>query len=250
MERALFLPPGESLPGQGFDRIYLGAEFCPWRLPCPDDLAKTIERLRHRKLRLTLVTPVLSEVFLAPFATFLGAMVPTMEPGDELQINDWGTLELLPELPPGVSLGVGRALSGQKRGLFFRDGLSPAALDALQRQAFDSASMRSLLAQHGIARVELDNLLQGLPPLPAGLRGSVHMPWLMLASSRNCPFVPSGDEGCARGQCGEVMVLTSERFEERIYQAGNTQFLRNEHLPENLPLLGIDRVVEHRILPV
>ncbi len=32
-------------------------------------------------------------------------------------------------------------------------------------------------------------------------------------------------------------------------QGGNTQFLRVERLPDDLPALGIDRVVEHLELP-
>jgi hypothetical protein len=75
------------------------------------------------------------------------------------------------------------------------------------------------------------------------------MPYAMVASSRNCPFRRSGSAEPCPQPCGEVFTLVSAESPEPLLQGGNTQFLRVERLPVDLPMLGIDRVVEHLELP-
>jgi hypothetical protein len=102
-----------------------------------------------------------------------------------------------------------------------------------------------LLAEKRISRIEQDNLLQGLAPLPKPLEGSLHIPYAMVTSSRNCPFRSSPELGPCAAPCGEVFTLKTEETEPLLYQDGNTQFLRNEMLPEDLSSLGINRIVTH-----
>jgi len=145
---------------------------------------------------------------------------------------------------------LGRTLSGQKRGPQVLDlDLAEGSLDYFRQGSWYAAEALALLREEGIARVELDNLLQGVAPLPPGLGGSLHIPYAMVTSSRNCPFRQgSGAEGCAAA-CGEVFTLVSAESRVPLLQRGNTQFLRHDHLPVNLSALGIDRVVEHPALP-
>lgn len=247
LERAFFLHPRQDIP-EGPDRIYLGAEFCPWRFPVTGVLREMMAAIRSRGLSLTLATPVLSQPFLPSFRAALEALLPDLRPGDELLFSDWGTLELLRDLPRPPALAAGRALGGQKRGLFRLEGYSPSALAALRSSAFDAPLMQALLHEQGVARVELDNLLQGIEALPAGLRGTLHRPWILAASGPNCPF-RARDTGPCRGGCGEMFSLRSDRLGAPLFQAGNSQFLKNETLPVDLPALGIDRILDHGELP-
>ena len=250
MERALFLNRlGGALP-DGFSRLYFGAEFCPWLLPTLPALEQALQAARAAGMTFTLATPVLVETSLAPLRRLLGDFLPQLAEGDEVLISDLGALELVRAVDPRRSVVIGRVLSGQKRGPQILDlDLTAAEQEYFRGGSWYTAQANALLEELGVARVELDNLLQGIAPLPPGLRGSLHYPFAMVASSRNCPYRTSTDpRGCAAG-CGEVFTLSSPRHQLPLLQGGNTQFLRNDELPADLAPLGIDRLVWHPVLP-
>ena len=230
--------------------MYAGAEFCPWRLPDLATLRHMLNWARANRCAFTLATPVLIEPRRAEFTRLLSALLPEFAETDELAISDWGVLELARAAAPDVTLVVGRALSGQKR-----DPRTPALdFDATELMHFRSSSWHAapavaMLQDLGITRVELDNLWQGLEPLPAPLRGTLHTPYAMVASSRNCPFHAAGSAEPCPQPCGEVFSLHRDDFPSPLLQGGNTQFIRIPHLPPNLSACRIDRVVEHLDLP-
>lgn len=249
-QRALFLTTLPDVLPTGITRIYAGAEFCPWRLPTTAELRQALTLAHASGCTFTLVTPVLLEPLREPLRAVLTELLPELRPGDEVVISDWGTLDLIRGLDPATAVVLGRVLSGQKR-----DARTVALeLDAAQLEHFRQGSWYSapaveLLRELGIRRVELDNLLQGVAPLPSALRGSLHVPYAMVASSRNCPFRRPGSAAPCPRPCGEVFTLTAADSPQPLWQGGNTQFLRNAGLPDNLTALGIDRIVEHVELP-
>ena len=250
MEQALFLPPGETPDLSGVDRLYLGAEFCPWTFP---DLAETrrgMELAREAALPLTLVTPVFGEFFLAPLQTILAEVLPSFLPADEIVISDWGAYPLIKKISPHQEVVVGRALSGQKRGPQILDFvLSSEQLEYFQTSRFHNSEAQQLLNELGVGRIELDSPPQGIAPLPPLLRGTLHTPFAMVTSSRNCPFRSGGgDRGCP-ARCGEVFTLNSPQSPLPLLQGGNTQFIEIGEIPDNLTALGIDRLVTHIVLP-
>ena len=188
-ERAFFLPrPEEPLP-EGYSRIYFGAEFCPWLLPTPEAAERACRAAHSDGRTFTLVTPVLIEPVLPRLRLLLAVAARWLRAGDELLISDWGALEPARSLLPNIPVILGRTLSGQKRGPRILDLELTAEQRAYFRQSrWHSRESAALLAELGIARVELDNLLQGLAPLPPGLRASVHHPYAMVTSGRHCPF--------------------------------------------------------------
>lgn len=250
MERALCLHRlPESLPS-GYQRLYFGAEFCPWRFPAAAELKAALQACRARSWSLTLLTPVLWEPFLPILRATLADLLPLFSDSDEVVISDWGALRMVREIVPKQTLALGRVLSGQKRGAQILDlQLNAAQADYFRSCRWSSSEALALLQEQGIQRVELDNLLQGVEALPAGLVGSLHHPYAMVTSSRNCPFVGGRSEaGCPR-PCGEVFTLSSDDQSPPLLQAGNTQFLKLESLPPDLSSLGIDRLIEHPQLP-
>ena len=177
-------------------------------------------------------------------------MLPQLDADDEVVVNDLGALALVRAVRPELTLVVGRALSGQKRGPQILDlDLNEEQTRYFRQGTWYSAANRELLQEFGIARIELDNLVQGLAPLPAGLAASLHTPYAMVTSSGTCPFRPHAAKGPCPAPCGEVMVLKTPESRLPLYQGGNTQFLKLESLPDDLPQLGIDRVIHHPALP-
>lgn len=250
MENALFLNRLEGALPPAIDRLYFGSEFCCWTFPPAAAVAAARAAARASRLSFTLATPVLVEAFLPRLRRTLQEVLPLLAAGDEVLISDWGALALVREIAPSLPVILGRTLSGQKRGPQILDlDLAGPALDYFRQGSWYAGEALALLAEVGIARVELDNLLQGIAPLPVGLVASLHLPFAMVTSSRNCPYREGdGASGCAAG-CGEVFTLTSEQSRLSLLQRGNTQFLRHEQLPENLAALGVDRLVRHPFLP-
>ncbi len=250
MDRAFFAVQPDAMPAGRWSHLYFGSEFCPWTFPDTTSILRALQTARQNDLKLTLVTPVVSEPFLPFLQKTLDAVLPQFAPDDEIVASDLGTFKLVRNISDDINLIAGRVLSGQKRGPRILDlDLSDEEADYFQRGSWYQQQAVAFLAEWGISRVELDNLLQGIAPLPEALAGSLHIPWAMVTSSRNCPFREPGKTGPCPGGCGEVMQLSTPQTEAVLYQAGNSQFLKNEILPENLAALGIDRVVEHQILP-
>jgi len=250
VERAIFLNRlTKPLPGE-IDRLYFGAEFCPWTFPSAAAGRGALAAARAAGLSFTLATPVLVEAFLPALRQALEELLPLFVAGDEVLISDWGALAMVRQIAPAAPVILGRTLSGQKRGAQILDlDLAGPARDYFRQGSWYAAEAQALLAESGIDRVELDNLLQGIAPLPASLRASLHVPYAMVTSSRNCPYRQgNGAQGCAAG-CGEVFVLDTAQSRLPLLQRGNTQFLQNDRLPEELAALGVDRLVKHPAVP-
>jgi hypothetical protein len=246
LEQACFLIDLPTVPPAGCSRLYYGAEFCFWRLPAVEKILSAREWAKNAGWDFTLVTPVVGEEEHQALARVLQVALSNLRTGDEVLISDWGTLEQVRAVRDDLTVVVGRTLSGQKRGPRILD----MTLNSDQEKYFQSGSWYSspaveLLIEQGLARVELDNLLQGIAPLPKGLSGSLHLPYAMVTTSRNCPFRDADKPGGCSVACGETFTLRSAETKVLLYQDGNTQFLCNETLPANLSDLGIDRVVRH-----
>lgn len=246
LEYASFLHAIPQEKPAGSSRLYYGAEFCFWRLPSAEKIVAARSWARQAGLKFTLVTPVLGEDERRRLDILLKKTLSVLDAGDEVLISDWGALALVRGVRDDLTVVLGRALSGQKRGPRILDmDLSTEQSEYFQRGSWHNRAAVELLAEQGINRIEQDNLLQGLAPLPGSLQGSLHIPYAMVSSSRNCPFRASSESGPCAAPCGEIFTLKSEETEALLYQDGNTQFLYNEFLPEHLSQLGINRIVTH-----
>ena len=234
----------------GYNRLYFGAEFCSWAMPSNLEILNARDLAHSSGLSFTLMTPVLREETLGELALLFGLLADCWQYEDELLISDLGALEPARQYLPQPQIILGRALSGQKRGPRIEDlTLTDEALEYFKQGRWYGHEARQLLAEYGIRRVELDNLLQGISPLPEGLMGSLHYPWLMVTSSRNCPYhQDKSARRCTLG-CGEAFRLNTPQHLQPLLQAGNSQFIENPELPADFVSLGLDRLVEHRQLP-
>jgi hypothetical protein len=229
--------------------VAFGAEFCACRLPALDEVRKASAFCATRQVAFTLVTPVVRQAAFADAARWLEAVAPLLA-GGEWVANDWGLLEWARRAELPLRPVAGRLLGRQRRGprvLDLLQGAHAADRSALRGSAWDDGEAAGLLAAFGIARVELDLLLQGVrvPDLPAGVQVSLCGPWLPVTLSPSCPWTADPIR-CAR-PCRDhpAAVLRNEQNPVPLWSRGNALFVRWESLPaeEALDRLGADRLV-------
>lgn len=252
LDHAVFLQQGREQAPRGVSRVYLGAEFCCWQLPPSRQLIAEMDCAHLHGLAVSIVVPVLTETFLPRCEQLLGQIAPHLGDRDEIVISDWGALSMVRSQCPDTEVVLGRVLSGQKRGgLQVPQDLSDAATAYFRRSRWHGAGSVELLRECAIRRVEFDNLHQGMEPLPPGLSGTLHTPYLFVTASRNCPWRESRRTQFCSAPCGEAFRLkaTGRDHASVLLQRGNAQFIENSELPSDLKSLGIDRVVHHPALP-
>lgn len=258
MERAVYVPDLDRLPpaGERYDRLYLGSEYCVWRLPGERDLHAALAAAARRGMGFSLVTPFLDEPGLLRALALVRALPE--DPAVEVVANDLGLLVALADAGWRGTAVAGRLLTRQRRGPGFEScgDVPPAAREALRGSALDSPGFVGLLqGSYGVRRFELDDLVQGVavPPLPADVRVSLYRPWLLVTATRNCPWVFDGRawdraHGCASPCCGRTLRLEAQRQDpddrhgpRPLVLGGCAQFL--EHRSGAPAPAGVDRVV-------
>lgn len=253
----MFVPDLDRLPDAGgsWDRLYLGSEFCAWRLPAPRRLRRAVQEARRRGLAFTLVTPFLDEEGLG-MVVELARTLPEGE-GTEVVANDPGLLEALAGGGWGGTLVAGRLLTRQRRGpgvQVFGEPV-PEAREALRASALDSAAYVEWLGEtYGVRRFELDDLVQGAGtvPVPPGVRLSLYRPWLLVTATRNCPWIFDGRSwdrrrGCAAPCRGRTLRLEPEEGGRPLALGGCAQFL--EHRSDGPLPPWVDREVHQPAPP-
>jgi len=219
MERAVFVPDLDRLPppGEPYDRLYLGSEFCIWRIPRERELHEALAAATRRGMSFSLVTPFLDEPGLTRTLALVRAL--PHDAATEVIANDLGLIEALRAVGWQGTVVAGRLLTRQRRGPGFQSfgDVPPAAAAALRGSALDSPAFVELLGSvYGVRRFELDDLIQGVsvPALPTGVRLSLYRPYLLVTATRNCPWVFDGrtwdrSHGCARPCRGQALRIVS-----------------------------------------
>lgn len=265
MERAVFVADLDRLapPGPACDRLYLGSEFCAWRLPDERGVGEALAAAAARGAGFSLVTPFLDEPGLDRTLELVRCLPE--EPAIEVVANDLGLVESLRAKGWGGTVVAGRLLTRQRRGPGFQTcgTVPPEAAEALRGSALDSPAFVDLLASsYGVRRFELDDLVQGVavPVLPAGVSLSLYRPYLLVTATRNCPWVFDGKSwerrrGCARPcRGGALRLLATDDLHpigaSRTNAAGKArplllggcaQFFA--HRSDAPPPRGVDRIV-------
>ncbi|MDY0000107.1 MAG: class I SAM-dependent methyltransferase [Polyangia bacterium] len=237
--------------GRRFDRLYFGAEFCPWTLPSPDHLKQALAFCARHGLDFSLVTPTLTEPHLG---TAL-ALMEELPAGTEVVLNDWGLLEAASAL--GLVPVLGRALLKVKRD----PRIGSADLESvdfaryLRSSSLNQAAFLGFLKDRGIVRAELDNVPQGYElKLPPWLHTSLYYPYVFTSVTRRCSLM-NGDrgalaDGSCRDRCGLEVVraaLPARRGDRRenteYFMAGPLIFFVNDRQPQETDGWNLDRAV-------
>jgi hypothetical protein len=172
-------------------RIYYGNEFCEHRISGRREFAAACAAVESVGLPLTVVTPPVSEAGAEVLATRLAELARLL-PGSEVVVNDWGVLRLLRREFPGLEPVLGRLMTR-----FLRDprvtprlglGAAGASPHPLRQASVGMPAFRRMLEGHGIRRIELDNLYQGIDLDFRSLRllPSLYLPYGYVTTGRIC----------------------------------------------------------------
>jgi hypothetical protein len=115
---------------------------------------------------------------------------------------------------------------------------SPRALALFQATMAHTHEMQAFLRARGVARVELDTVVQGVARLPSGsLPASIYWPHVLVAISRFC-----GDAiaTACRGAC-PTRTLAGDGREMLV--CGTGSYYEQPRLPDRLDEIPVDRVV-------
>lgn len=241
--------------GDDYDRLYFGHEFCQRLMPGADTVRKAYDYANSNDIDFTLVTPFVTNAGLRLVREVVNDIAEYVEGKPfEIVVNDWGVLHWVHKNHPEISLVLGRLLVKQKRGprlLNITRQLPPAAVEHFQRSNVDVPHVQEFLEKKGVGRVELDNLLQGIHRV-SGLPASLYYPYGYISTTRLC-LLTNGDKpdknlrslGICHQECQMYDILLKHTdMPVPITLKGNTQFFRNEKMPEDLARLNVTRIVE------
>lgn len=187
-ERAVSLTPPE-LGGlneralRGYDRVYLGSEFCQNLLPSAED----VRALKDKGVvELTVLTPLLPTAQLRSFLKLFDRVLKLF-PRAELSLGDLGLMR-----------AVNRAYGGAVPLLLAR----PVSADFIR---MDEAFLERFFAENNLRLLETDEPDRIAAFRGRGVKFSFHYPFKYLSMTRHCPFVKDG--ACARACAGRTLEI-------------------------------------------
>jgi len=248
--------PAGSLPAAPVAALYFGTEFCEERIPEPAEAEAFCALALDRGWRATLLTPLVTDAGLARIDRLLGRLAARgWEPA--VVFNDWGVLRLVRERHPRLAVRAGRLVN---RGLRDPRALEEGASEEWLRPPDPARGvrLRRFLAGLGVEALETDPDLDGgyLGDGSAGLGRSLHLPYVLASSGRNCllkaaalPGRGIGDllgEPCPR-PCREEAAIPADRTDCAVplWRAGNTLLYEAPWAAAEAHLAEADRVVLH-----
>ncbi len=268
---------GESPIPLELGRLYFGQEFCEFLIPTPEEVVQAFFTACQMGWEFTYTTGYVTAAGLERTVANLAALASEC-PSAEVVVNDWGVLRVLGRDFPSLRPVLGRLLVKQprlsryvtERPPVLRTGIqAPLAeiqsrqIAALRETNLGIAAYADLLRRHGVARVDLDPVPQGLAPeaLPQGVALSLYAPWTCAAASRTCRTAAVADprrqtampgSPCS-GPCREVnRNRVGVACVQPILLRGNSAFVYNltyvaNYLDGSLP---VDRLVFEPYIPL
>lgn len=258
-----------------FTRLYFGCEFCERRIPSLTDLQRAIAMAAEHGLDFTLVTPYVDEDGLRQVEALL-ALLAECCPEAEVLVNDFGVLHALRSGGYRFPVVLGRLMNRMIRDPRVADyyaapGAPGEALTALRQSGVAAPAYQQVLQRKAVARVELDNLIQGfdISFSDETMAGSLHLPYGVVTTTRHCmigslnqpkelKFVPGV---ACRQQCQQYTFAMDpaqarpDQPQRPMWLKGNTVFYGQD--PDLITrgyaqatAMGISRVVYHPLLPL
>jgi hypothetical protein len=261
MEKVLFVTKIKDLEywNKEYTRLYYGMEFCERLLPSKDEMEKVIEFVKQNNAKLTFVTPFVTDKGIEDLEGLFKLLKIKDNKDLEIVINDYGTLVLLKKLNLDCEIILGRLLTKQKRGpriMNIKNNLPKPAWEHFRKSNVDVPSFLKFLEENNIRRVELDNVLQGIGDNFSNLsvKGSLYYPYAYITVTRLCLLNLKGPtpkiDDCSKDCQRHSFLLENKTMPVPIHLHGNTQFLKNEDLPNDLEEKGFDRIVYQPKAPI
>ena len=221
------------------DRIYIGDEFCPMRLPNDKAIVRYAQFSLINDIGLTLLTPVMTDIWLDRCAPVFDALANYV-PKAEVVVNDLGTLHLLKRRYPGFLLSMGRLFN---KG--FKDprmssnklALSKDMEGYLNESTFDHPEFEDIVTALKVSRVERDIMPNAgyMPTNHKNYSTSYYFPFGYVTTGRVCwtaGFAKNAIDTykplyqCARPCEDLTFHLSNDSTQTDLLQCGNTIFYR------------------------
>lgn len=226
----------EILKASRLDRIYVGDEFCPRRLPGPRRWKTFREQAIAAGLKVTLLTPPMTDGEIAKSRSLFDILVPK----DEVVVNDWGVMLFLEEEFPCLSVSMGRLLNRGMKDTRLSDRFLNCTADGqtlLEETTFDGSGFLAFASARGIHRLERDLAPHSasLGFLKTDLVHSIYFPFGYVATGRVCRIAEMKNGGAPRWVPGAPCRQDCKRAAIRMihestrlvhHQNGNTVFYR------------------------
>lgn len=265
MEQVLFISKKEHLKyfNKNFTRLYFGQEFCERLIPKKEHIEEVLSFVAKEQLSLTFVTPYVTNKGLKYLEDIL-EFLKKKKPDAEIVFNDWGVLQFLKYEAPEFTRVMGRLLNKIKRGpriLNIFNQLPESTRDFFQGSNFDVPSVTRFLQENNIARVEYDNLLQGinLDTTDTHIHKSLYMPFAFVSTTRFCLCAHCDDPDtfdyvgilpCAMECQHYTFNLFNPVMHIPLIRKGNTIFFLNETIPAIVEKRQVDRIVIQPEIPI
>ena len=256
MERVLFLSPRklESIEPSGWQRLYVGNEFCERLMP-DDDYIKRVRDEKGADMPVSLVTPYLTDAGLNKVMDIIERFAVSEPLFDEVVINDWGLLRKTRGLK--LTRILGRLLIRQLRDprIIRWKRTTPDRFLRVDDLSVNDEFVSFLLTE-GIGRVELDTVPEDISVLAGRLKLSLYRSFTYITTTRLCPvanlaardrFVLYVPKTCGFECIGRGYALDDEVMGERIYLFGNAMFFRNDATAGDEPPPVFDRIVYQQL---
>jgi hypothetical protein len=248
------------LPCEGYERLYIGDDFCERLAPDASGLEKILDFVRHNNKKLTLLTAYHTEKGLEILKPGLEAL-NSCGLEVEVVVNDLGVLRMLNNSFPNLIPVFGRLNTSILLHPYFRDEriFNPDGkiLEVYRRKFWLAKEYVEFLCEHGIRRVEFDHAF-ALPLfadsfLKEGIAVSFYYPYTYITTSRRCLFAsrnaPSSKFAllsCKKECLDYKLLLENSDLGYKIFVRGNAQFMRGE-IPGDIAAecgkWGVDRIV-------
>ena len=188
-------------------RVYFGHETCEELLPVFDEINDLLEIAEKRQLKLTFVTPFLTERGIEKVQLFLNQLKPIKLTSFEVVSSDWGLIHRITQNGLGAPV-ISRFLTGQhvdfrtiedenkvKEEIMLMNGTyyqlrskkkSPAMVEHFSSCTLIKEKTVEMFCKAGVTRFELSNVLQPIHlPYNPQCHYSLHTPFVPLTIFRN-----------------------------------------------------------------
>ena len=247
-----------ALFASGFQRVYIGNEFCPALFPDRGTRARIFQRLGDNPQPVTFCLSYLTEDRVGLVDALLEELAAWCEATRtrcEVVLNDWGTLHMLASFRDHLVPVLGRLLNKRKkdpRVAWWRGYRQHAEM--LAENSLNCAGFRNFLRDYGVRRFEFEECGR-LCSVPPG-NHSLHVPFFQVTTSTACRVCArpweqrEGDSALASisaSQCPDTYRLYPKHL--NMIGKGNTVYgfcdgpLRDPTVLKNHMARGIDRLV-------
>ena len=219
------------------ERIYVGDEFCPIRLPAPNELARFCRFSTERNIGLTLLVPVLTDAWL-DHCTALFECLEKWCPEAEVVVNDIGTIFFLRKNHPVFRISMGRLFNkGFKDPRLSSKNMevTPEINNLLSESTFDHTTFQHVMERLNVKRLERDLMPHSgrFSKSSPGYQTSYYFPFGYITTGRVCRTATfdkkTTHDFAMLSKCSKPCNALSFRLKNdavslKLIQAGNTIF--------------------------